>query len=152
VKGLGDEIEALRMIFAVNERAIFEFVVTEGSLREVVNRTQPGHTRWVLDVLGTWLIQSAGEKPLMPGTTLEERRFGKISAKDSRLLREDLDWRCDAFISIERRLPTAATFIERETGYGRCGLLRFGACSAASLRCTTEPRAPASSGGFPCRA
>jgi hypothetical protein len=38
VEGLGDEIEALRMIFAVNERAMFEFVVTEASLREVVNR------------------------------------------------------------------------------------------------------------------
>ena len=29
------------MIFMVNERAMFEFVVTEASLREVVNRTHP---------------------------------------------------------------------------------------------------------------
>jgi len=92
VEGLGDEIEALRMIFAVNERALFEFVVTEASLREVVNRTQPGYTRWVLDVLDTWLIQSEGDEPPTSGTTFEERRFGMISAKDRRLLQEALDW------------------------------------------------------------
>ena len=49
------------MIFMVNERAMFEFVVTEASLREVVNRTHPGYTQWVYDVLDTWLIQSEGE-------------------------------------------------------------------------------------------
>jgi hypothetical protein len=35
------------MIFTVNQRAMFEFVVTEASLREVVNRTRPGCTQWV---------------------------------------------------------------------------------------------------------
>jgi hypothetical protein len=35
---------------------------------------------------------------------------------DRQLLQEALDWRCDAFMTMERRLPTAATFIERETG------------------------------------
>jgi hypothetical protein len=38
------------------------------------------------------------------------------SVKDRRLLQEALDWRCDAFMTMERRLPTAAAFIERETG------------------------------------
>jgi hypothetical protein len=116
VQGLADEIDALRMIFMVNERAMFEFVVTEASLREVVNRTRPGYTRWVYDVLGTWLIQSEGEEPPRPGRTFEDRRFGMISVKDRRLLQEALDWRCDAFMTMERRLPTAAAFIEREAG------------------------------------
>ena len=39
-----------------------------------------------------------------------------ISVKDRRLLQEALDWRCDAFMTMERRLPTQAAFIERETG------------------------------------
>ena len=116
VQGLADEIEALRMIFTVNERAMFEFVVTEASLREVVNRSRPGYTQWVYDVLDTWLIQSEGEEPPTPGKTFEDRRFGMISVKDRRLLQEALDWRCDAFMTMERRLPTAAAFIERETG------------------------------------
>ena len=114
VQGLADEIDALRMIFMVNERAMFEFVVTEASLREVVNRTHPGYTQWVYDVLDTWLIQSNGEQPPTPSRTFDDRRFGMISVKDRQLLQEALDWRCDAFMTMERRLPTAAAFIERE--------------------------------------
>jgi hypothetical protein len=116
VHGLADEIDAMRMIFMINERAMFEFVVTEASLREVVNRAHPRYTQWVYDVLDTWLIQSEGEQPPTPGRTFDDRRFGMISVKDSQLLQEALDWRCDAFMTMERRLPTAATFIERETG------------------------------------
>jgi hypothetical protein len=116
VQGQADEIDALRMIFMVNERAIFEFVVTEASVREVVNRTRPGYTQWVHDVLDTWLIQSEGEEPPTPGRTFEDRCFGMISATDRRLNQEALDWRCNAFMTMERRLPTAAAFIERETG------------------------------------
>lgn len=56
----------LRMIFMVNERAMFEFVVTEASLREVVNRTRPGYTQWVYDVLDTWLIQSEARSRRCP--------------------------------------------------------------------------------------
>ena len=33
VQGLAQEVDALRMIFLVNQRASFEFVVTEASLR-----------------------------------------------------------------------------------------------------------------------
>jgi hypothetical protein len=116
VQGLAGEIDALRMIFMINERAKFEFVVTEASLREVVNRTHPRYTQWVYDVLDTWLIQSEGEQPPTPGRTFDDRRFGMISVNDRQLLQEALDWRCDAFMTMERRLPTAATFIERETG------------------------------------
>ena len=116
VQGLADEIDALQMIFMVNERAMFEFVVTEASLREVVNRSRPGYTQWVYDVLDTWLIQSEGEERPTPGTTFEDRRFDMISVKDRRLLQEALDWRCDASMTMERRLPTAAAFIERQTG------------------------------------
>jgi len=47
----------------------------------------------VYDVLHTWLIQSGGEERPTPGTTFEDRRFGMISVKDSRVLQEALDWR-----------------------------------------------------------
>jgi len=116
VQGLAAEIDALRMIFTINQRAMFEFVVTEASLREVVNRTHPGYTRWVCDVLDTWLIQSEGEEQPIPGNTFEDQHFGMISVKDRRLLQEALDWRCDAFMTMERRLPTAAAFIKQQTG------------------------------------
>jgi hypothetical protein len=80
VQSLADEIDALRMIFMVNERAMFEFVVTAASLREVINRTRPGYTQWSYDVLDTWLIQSEGEKPPTPGTTLEHDQRERPSA------------------------------------------------------------------------
>jgi hypothetical protein len=63
----------------VNERAMFEFVATEASVREVVNRTRPGYTQWVYNVLDTWLIQSEGKEPPTPGGTFADRRFGMIS-------------------------------------------------------------------------
>ena len=116
VQGLAAQIDALQMIFMINQRAMFEFVVTEASLREVINRTRPGYTQWVCDVLDTCLIQSGGEERPTPGKTFEDRRFGMISVKDRRLLQEALDWRCDAFMTMERRLPTEAAFIERQTG------------------------------------
>ena len=116
VQGLEDELEALRMTFMVNERAMFEFVLTEANLREVVARDEPRYTQWVYDVLDTWLVQSENEEPPSPGTTVDDRRYGMISVKDRWLLQDALDWRCDAFITMERRLPTAAAFIERETG------------------------------------
>jgi hypothetical protein len=116
VQGLAAEIDALQMIFMINQRALFEFVVTEASLREVVNRTHPGYTQWVYDLLDTWLIQSNGEERPTPGKTFEGRRFRMISVTDRLLLQEALDWRCDAFMTMERRLPTAAPFIERQTG------------------------------------
>ena len=116
VDGLADEIQALRMIFKVNERTLFEFVVTEASLRGVEARNEPRFTQWVYDVQDTWLILSEAEEPPTPGTMLNDRRFGMISVKDRRLLQEALDWRCDAFMTIERRLPTAAAYVEQQTG------------------------------------
>ena len=116
VQGLADEIDALRKIFLVNQRAMFEFVVTEASLREVEARNRPQFSQWVYDVLDTWWIQSEGEDPPTPGTTLDHFRFGMISLKDRLLLQDALDWRCDGFMTMERRLPTAAAFIERYTG------------------------------------
>src|SRR5258708_36504753 len=74
VQGLANEIDALRMIFMVNERAMFEFVVTEASLRQVVNRTYPGYTQSVYNRLDTWLTRSAPEQPPRPGRTFDDRQ------------------------------------------------------------------------------
>jgi DNA-binding GntR family transcriptional regulator len=67
-------------------------------------------------VLGTWLIQAEGEERPTPGTTFEDRRFGMISTKDRRLLQEALDWRCNAFMTMERRLVGA------DNAFTSCGL------------------------------
>ena len=53
---------------------------------------------------------------MIPSSTLADRRFGNISAKDRCLPQDALDVGCDAFLTMERRLPTQAPFIERVTG------------------------------------
>jgi hypothetical protein len=116
VQGLTEEIDALRMIFQVNQRAGFEFVVTEASLLEVIARDHPYYKYWVYEVFDLWSSQSAGREVPPHGTTLDDPRFGNISVKDRKLLQDALDWHCAAFMTMERRLPTAAAFIERETG------------------------------------
>jgi hypothetical protein len=50
------------------------------------------------------------------GARFERSTFGMISRKDRILLQDALDHRCDAFMTMERRLPTAAPVVERETG------------------------------------
>jgi len=115
VEGLAAELDALRKVLLVNQRAMFEFVVTAASLREVQARNRTQFTQWVCDVVDTWLIQSEGQYPPTPGTTFGDPRFGMVSQKDHRLLQEALDWKCEAFVTMERRLPTAAAFIQWET-------------------------------------
>ena len=115
VPGLADEVTALRNIFLVNERAHFEFAVTEASLREVVARNEQGYTDWVVAVLDSWLVASEGEEPVST-SAFADRRFGNISVKDRRLLQDALDVGCDAFMTMERKLPTVALFVEKTTG------------------------------------
>ena len=39
-------IEALRNIFLVNQRALFEWIVSDGSLHEAYDKRDAGHTQW----------------------------------------------------------------------------------------------------------
>lgn len=108
---LSDEIAALRLIMAVNERAGFEFVVTDASIREVDARGLAPYAQWVRDVLDTWLVQSEGEAPAVSGA----EQPGSVSGKDWQLLLDALAYRCDAFLTMERRLFSQALVIERRT-------------------------------------
>lgn len=114
--GLAEEVTALRCILLVNDRAHFEFVVTDASFSEVVARQRPAYTDWVREVARAWEAQVGEESAPTSGAEFQDRRFGMVSVNDRKLLQDAFDWRCDAFITMERNLPTAAEFIERETG------------------------------------
>ena len=45
---------------------------------------------------------------------LDDGRFDDVSAKDKRLLRDALELECDAFLTMERKLPRVASHIESE--------------------------------------
>ena len=47
---------------------------------------------------------------------LDEPKFGYLSEKDGRLLRQAIILRCEAFLTVERRLPRNAAHIKRELG------------------------------------
>ena len=116
VEGYEQDLEALRMIFTVNERAMFEFVVTESTLLEVRCRNDRWYTQWVRDVQDTWLIQCEGE-PIRPwGHRIYNPTFGMISKKDCIVLQDALDLGCDAFLTMEKKLPKSAGHVERLTG------------------------------------
>ena len=115
-ENLEEQLPSLSKIFQVNERAMFEFVTTEATLVEVSDRGQPRYRQWVDDVRDTWLVQSADSEVPPWGQTFYHRRFGMISRKDRILLQDALDLGCDAFMTMEKRLPRNAEFIERMTG------------------------------------
>lgn len=114
VQGLEDQVDCLRMILEVNQRAQFEFVVSDANLNEVAARLEGRFMQWAIDVRTTWNAQSEGEVFGSSAEMLSEPRFGMISRKDRALLQEAIDLRCDAFLTMERRLPTAAKFVRRE--------------------------------------
>src|SRR6266568_4879834 len=43
-------VEALRDIFLVNERALFEWIVSRGSMQEANDKRDPSHMQWLSDI------------------------------------------------------------------------------------------------------
>lgn len=113
-------IEALREIFLVNERALFEWIVSHGSLQEAQDKRDPGHMRWLWDIADHSQVCLEGDGPTTESevlaTRLDESKFGYLSEKDRLLLRHAIILRCEAFLTMERRLPRNAAHVEHELG------------------------------------
>jgi hypothetical protein len=113
-------LQALRDIFLVTERAQFEFIVSAGSLQEASDKRDIGHLQWLWDIAdhSNICLQSAG--PTVQSEALSDRldelKFGYLSKKDQLLLRQAIILRCEAFLTVERKLPRNAAHIERELG------------------------------------
>ena len=112
VAGRREDVDALRFIMAINERAHFEFVVTAASIREVDNRGERRYAIWVRDVLDTWLVQSEGEEPVV----LDRDRDPNVSTKDWLLLRDALAHRCDTFLTVDGPLVGQGANVEGRLG------------------------------------
>ena len=113
-------IEALRNIFMINERAQFEWIVSRGSMQEAHDARDPGHMQWLWDIADHSAVCLEATGPTAESeeiaAQLDEPKFGYLSAKDGLLLRQAIALRCDSFLTVERRLPRNAAHVERELG------------------------------------
>jgi hypothetical protein len=113
-------IEALREIFQINERAQFEWIVSNGSMQEAHDKRDPGHMQWLWDIAdhSQVCLESDGPTPESEALAarLDEPKFGYLSEKDKLLLRHAIMLRCEAFLTVERRLPRNAAHLEGELG------------------------------------
>jgi hypothetical protein len=121
IPGFADDLRALEMIFAVNERAGFEFPLSPNSLDEVAAKGDPLYTRWGLDLHEHWLVsveeyRGAAFNGIGEASAhrLDGPSFGYLSTKDRLLLRDALLLECDAFLTMEHRLARNASHIARE--------------------------------------
>jgi len=123
IPGGFQEIDSLRAIFFVNNRAMFEFALSGHSLAEVAARGDSRFHQWAFDVLDHWEACLSGYKEEAfagTGRVLASKQdglaFGYLSAKDRLLLRDAVELECDAFLTMERKLPRNAPHVQREVG------------------------------------
>jgi hypothetical protein len=113
-------VEALREIFAVSERALFEWIVSRGSMREASAKRDDGHMQWLWDIADHSEACLAGDGPTAESEVLAARinepKFNYLSAADRRLLQDAIAFRCDSFLTMERRLPRNGAHLQRELG------------------------------------
>jgi hypothetical protein len=116
-----ENLHALRRILRVNERALFEWFVSDTSIAEAAAKNDPAHLRWVFDVLDhtrVCLEESGGvtHESAALAERLDEPCFGYLSAADRKLIGDAVRLRCDAFLTLDRRLARNATPLHRELG------------------------------------
>lgn len=115
-----ENIDALRNIFLINERASFDWIVSHASLQEAFDKGDPGYMQWLWDIAdhSAVCLEGDGSTPKSEALAarLDERKFGYLGEKDRLLIRHAVILRCEAFLTVERRLPRNASHIERELG------------------------------------
>ena len=78
------------------------------------------HLQWLFDIADHSEICLAGDGATIESEVLAGRldghQFGYLSVKDKNLLRDAVVLRCDAFLTVERKLPKNADHIESELG------------------------------------
>lgn len=117
------ELEALRSIFVINERAMFEFALSRHSFAEIAAKEDAPYLQWAYDVLDHWeacLVSYDADAFTGTGYVIAARldgpSFNYLSSKDRLLVRNAIELECDAFLTMERRLPRNGPHLRRETG------------------------------------
>jgi hypothetical protein len=111
IPGFLDDLDALRTIFQVNDRAGFDIVLSPNTLAEVIDKRDASYTRWAHDVVDHWLTRiEEYEGGAFQGSGEELARQldaakGYISTKDMLLLKDAVALECEVFLTMEKKLP-----------------------------------------------
>lgn len=121
--GLLPNLDALRCIFQVNQRAGFDIVFSESAYREAAAKGESRYTRYAAAVFDHWLTRVEEYRGrAMHGhgadvaARLERSGFGYLSAKDKRLLQDALALECHAFLTLDRKLAKNKQHLEATVG------------------------------------
>ena len=114
-------VRSLREVFLVGDRGSFQWILSDASIGEAAAKRDAGHLAWAFDVLDhsrTCLAETgaATVASRARASRLDSGIFGYLSAKDRVLIRDAVLLDCDAFLTMERRLPRNAKHLEREAG------------------------------------
>jgi hypothetical protein len=126
IPGGVDDIEALRCIMFVGQRACFELVVSNNSFREVEESGRVSYLMWAYEILGYWqdLLRNYSDHGIAPfsgrgaelARKLESSKFGYLSDKDRLLIRDAVMLECHAFLTMDNKLARDTAHIEKELG------------------------------------
>ena len=120
-----ENLEALRQVMLVGSRGSLQLALSRSSMEEVMDRGSYEYLQWASEMLEYcegWLAAYEGSDSAFSGrgTALAEKlggdRFGYLSTKDARLIRDALLLECDVFLTMESKLPKNAAHLERELG------------------------------------
>jgi hypothetical protein len=124
IPGGVEEIEALRAIMFVGQRACFELVLSNNSFAEVGASGRVSYLMWAHEVLTYWqqILRNYADHGVAPlsgrgaqlALKLQSPKFGYMSRKDALLIRDAVLLECDAFLTMDNKLAKNADHLERE--------------------------------------
>ena len=114
------KLEALRFIMQVAERAPFEFALSNNSFVEVRGKHDSQYLKWAYDVLDHWLAcLDESEEPCgspIALAAIDSNSYDYLGGGDRALLKDAIVLGCDAFLTMENKLPKNGGHIERTLG------------------------------------
>ena len=118
-KGIA-KLEALRCVMRVSERAPFQFAVSRSSFIEVEQSGNQSYLQWAYDVLDHWLacleVSNEPQCDAKTITAIDTESYNYLGQGDRKLLRDALLLECDAFLTMENKLPKCAKHIRDTLG------------------------------------